>query len=98
MALIPLAPDMLEAQCSLVSGKLPGCPFCGQNRLLMASAINEDMPDGQPLYQASIACRNLSCSASIICNERTRDAAQQGVIIRWSMRGGAAEEINNDNR
>jgi len=39
-----------------------------------------------PVFQGCISCVDIDCLATVFYNAETREAAQQGVIERWSRR------------
>ncbi|WP_367274539.1 Lar family restriction alleviation protein [Variovorax gossypii] len=65
---------------------IPRCPFCGGHAHL-GSKVNETPAMGSgPVFQGCISCVDIDCLATVFYNAETREAAQQGVIERWSRR------------
>ncbi|CAE6821661.1 hypothetical protein R70006_06230 [Paraburkholderia domus] len=85
MPLESLEADALELNIARTR-YLPDCPFCGRGALMHSSVNHGPTISKAPLYQSRISCMNHNCNASVLCNERTREAAQQGAIKHWVSR------------
>lgn len=95
MAVQRLDPDDFELLVAMKQGVLPRCPFCGSHPML-STAVNPEAPGDRVLYQGKVQCADYRCFASIIHNDLTREAAQQGAIATWSKRFPAPSTLNQD--